>query len=256
MIDGSTAAANLLGRVRGKLSAGDWLPVVRRLPQADGRVGFSYDDGPAPAVTPALIEVLRRHAITATFFLNGARAAAAMELVGQLVEAGHDVFPHGWHHIRYDAVPADDLLRDLDRTEALLSRLRPTPSPYLVRLPYGAGHTTARVHRALRRWNGATQIAHWDYLTQDWRLADGCTSLDQLRRACAAAAARIVAGPTLPGAILLLHETPFDVTAALAPQIAPVFADLLAARLSERGLRGTRLVPVAAPGMVRRFIRG
>jgi peptidoglycan/xylan/chitin deacetylase (PgdA/CDA1 family) len=253
---GGGRSASLLGRLRGKFSAGDWLPVVRRLPHPDGRVGLSFDDGPAAEATPVLLEVLRRYDSTATFFVIGERAAAAMGAIEQVVAAGHDVFPHGWRHIRYASVSSDVLIDDLDRTESLLSRLRSRPSPYLVRLPYGSGHTTPRVHRALRRWNPATQIAHWDHLTYDWTLAEGCDNPIDLRRACAAAAARISAAPALIGSILLLHEKPFDVSAPLASQIAPTLAALLLEGLRARGLRGARMVPMASPARIHRYIRG
>lgn len=202
-------AAGLAARVRGKISAGAWLPFIRRLLTRDRSVGFSFDDGPAPQTTPALIALLRAYGAGATFFLPGERASAYPDLAGALVAAGHDVFPHGWRHIRYAAVAPGVLIADLERAEALLCRFRPTPSPYLVRLPYGSGHTTPGVHRALRAWKPDVQIAHWDCLTEDWTFADGCTDAAQLHAVCDAAAERTLARPDAAGSILLLHENPY-----------------------------------------------
>jgi peptidoglycan/xylan/chitin deacetylase (PgdA/CDA1 family) len=148
------------------------------------------------------------------------------------------------------------LVADLERCEALLGRLRPKPDPYLVRLPYGAGHMAPRLHRALRAWNPATQIAHWTVLTWDWTIAEGCSSRDQLARACVAAADRIMSLPGLAGSVLLLHEDPFDVGAPLAAEVAPILADRLLSRLRAAGLKGCTMVPIAAPTRLRRYLRG
>jgi peptidoglycan-N-acetylglucosamine deacetylase len=248
--------AGMRTRIRGKLSFGAWLPVIWRLEEAGNAVGLTFDDGPSADTTPALLDLLGRHGATATFFVNGQRAAAAMTLIEAIVAGGHDVFPHGWRHVRYDEASSEVLVQDFDRCERLLSRLRPTPSPYLVRLPYGAGHMAAWVHRALRRWNPSTQIAHWELLSRDWALADGCADQADLQQSCAKAAGRIVTTPGLAGSILLLHETPFDVWAPLAGRIAPTLAALLLDELDALGLRAVRLPPLGRMPAFRRFIRG
>lgn len=248
--------ARLTARLRDKVSAGDWLPILRSLPAGKGGVGLTFDDGPAPETTPLLVRLLRAHGAMATFFLTGQRAATTPALVGALVEAGHDVFPHGWRHVRHDRLAPEELIADMARTEQVLARFRVAPSPYLVRLPYALGHTTARVHRALRAWRADAQIVHWNHDTHDWALADGCGDLAQLRAVCADAADRTVARPDLAGCILLMHEYPFDVTAPLCAAIAPVFVSALLERLRARGLHGRRVPPLRPQPLFRRFVRG
>src|SRR5690348_6820392 len=91
-------------------SAGEWLPVIWRLPGRDRRVCLSFDDGPSPATTHPLIELLARHNAKATFFLTGERASAHPRLVQALVDGGHEVYGHGWEHIRLDRVDGARLL--------------------------------------------------------------------------------------------------------------------------------------------------
>jgi len=147
-------SAHMARRFVGRVSRGDWLPVVRRMGD-EGSVGLTFDDGPTPETTPALLELLRDAQASATFFLTGTRAAAAPDLVGAIVAAGHAVYAHGWEHLRYDEQPRPRMLADLLRTEAVLQRFRPTPCPYLVRLPYAAG-------LAVGFWSGAEEIrANW-----------------------------------------------------------------------------------------------
>lgn len=229
-------------RMRRLRDRGSLLPEIRRLPETTTEIGFSFDDGPTPDTTPPLLSVLRQYGATATFFVTGERAARAADLLQDLVRAGHDIFPHGWRHIRYGLEPPEEVVTDLERTEAVLSRVRPAPTPYLVRLPYGSGHRDPRLHRAIRNWNPSAQIAHWNLVTRDWELADECDNEGQLTSRCHAAAEQVMNRRDLPGSILLMHEEPFDVTARLNARVAPLMTSALLSRMSRRGLKGTRLI--------------
>src|SRR3954447_19035596 len=61
------------------------------------RVALTFDDGPHPELTPALVEVLERHGAGATFFLLGSRALQEPGLVAELVRRGHEVGNHLWN---------------------------------------------------------------------------------------------------------------------------------------------------------------
>jgi len=247
--------APIIRRARLRFSAGAWLPVVRRLVDAKRHVGLSFDDGPGPDTTPAILELLRTSGATATFFVTGENAAAEPALVRGIVAGGHDVFSHGWRHVHYDRGPVSALLGDLRQAEATLVAFRPTPAPYLVRLPYGAGHTDATVHRALRKWNPTSQIAEWDRSIDDWRLADGCADEDQVRAACASAADAMTGLPDLGGSILLIHENPYDVTASLKGRIGPLLLAEMLRRFERLGLVGRKIQPLGMQCPLRRFVR-
>lgn len=74
-------------------------PNLTRLPPSPTpRVALTFDDGPDPAVTPAVLELLGERDIRASFFLVGQRALAHPELVHSLVERGHRVENHTFHH--------------------------------------------------------------------------------------------------------------------------------------------------------------
>ncbi len=237
------------------LSAGHWLPVLRRLPGRPGaEVALSFDDGPHPQTTPALLALLRRHGARATFFLTGERVAAAPALAAAVVAEGHEVFAHGWRHVPYASGPLEVMVAEMERTEALLRRLRDTPAPYLVRLPYASGRRDAGVHRALRGWRPDAQLAFWRFGFEDHRLAEGCEGLAALRERCAAAAARVLARRDLDGAVLLLHEAPYDVAAPLGPAVAPLLAELVLEGLARRALRAVPVRPVGRASFVRRFV--
>jgi peptidoglycan/xylan/chitin deacetylase (PgdA/CDA1 family) len=156
--------------------------------------------------------------------------------VASIVADGHQVFSHGYDHHRFAELD-DRAIRDqVERCESILRRHRPTPSPYLVRLPYGSGHRDARVHLALRAWRTDCEIVDWGYSFEDYRLADGCTSEDDLRRRCDTAVDAAFRDRRLRGAILLLHEDPFDIEAPLAPVIAPLLLDKVLRQATASGI--------------------
>src|SRR5471030_1587543 len=72
-----------------------WLgPNITRLPAARSHgelVGLTFDDGPDPAVTPAVLDLLDAAHAKATFFCIGRRAAAYPDLVAAIRARGHGV---------------------------------------------------------------------------------------------------------------------------------------------------------------------
>ncbi len=248
--------ANVLRRVMGRFSRrGVWLPVIRRTDDT-AAVALTYDDGPSERTTPALLEVLRAFDAKATFFLTGVRVAASPELARQICADGHAIYAHGWEHVRYDRETPERLLGDLDRTETELRRVRPTPRPYLVRLPYAAGLAETWVHELLRRWDPQVQFAHWADSFLDWTLADRCETEEDLEAACKRAIHRTLRRTNPAGAVFLLHEDPFDVTAALSPVVAPMLTRMLLEQVRSAGLRTEVVSAAKQVPRYRAYIRG
>ncbi|GAA4876677.1 polysaccharide deacetylase family protein [Actinomycetospora straminea] len=70
--------------------------VVFTVPTREPRFVLSLDDGPHPATTPALLDVLARHGAHATFFLLGERATTYPDLVARIAAEGHEIGNHTW----------------------------------------------------------------------------------------------------------------------------------------------------------------
>ena len=105
------------------------LPSLAGIGQHD-HVALTYDDGPDEASTPAFLDLLDRHGVTATFFLLGAHVERHRSVVRDLHARGHELAVHGWDH-RCTAVKRPGvlvgsalrpggtvLLHDTDRTSA------------------------------------------------------------------------------------------------------------------------------------------
>jgi peptidoglycan/xylan/chitin deacetylase (PgdA/CDA1 family) len=65
---------------------------------AEHEVVLTFDDGPLPATTGAILHALAKECVRATFFLIGRNAVAAPALVKQEIEDGHTVGHHTLNH--------------------------------------------------------------------------------------------------------------------------------------------------------------
>jgi peptidoglycan/xylan/chitin deacetylase (PgdA/CDA1 family) len=233
---------------------GPWLPLIRRLPPAVRAVALSYDDGPAPETTPDLLALLRDHEARATFFVSGVRAARHPELVEAMVADGHMVYGHGWEHIRLDHAGRTRLITDMTRVETLLSRIRPTPSPYLVRLPYAGGYRNPAVHRALRAWMPQAQIAHWSCHFGDPKLAAVCRTRTDVEELARAPIAAVLNDPALIGSVVLLHEMAFDVDSPFRRDVTLHLTQEFLKGLKAQNLTCRPIEPLTKPSPLSRYL--
>ncbi len=107
-------------------------------------VTLTFDDGPGAKTTPAVLRLLRRHKVKATFFVIGSylegesgRAETARTTLRRVAAAGHLVGNHTHDHVRLTSVSRTQVLEQIDRSAAAIERTlgrRPT----LFRPPYGA----------------------------------------------------------------------------------------------------------------------
>lgn len=87
-----------------------------------GLLALTFNDGPDPAVTPRILELLRRHQARATFFLIGERVAARPDLVLAIAAEGHEIGNHGYTEQPLAGRPRAEQARELERAgEAILS---------------------------------------------------------------------------------------------------------------------------------------
>lgn len=239
------------------LSLGNWRPVVRHVDGAGPReVAITIDDAPTSEATPGMLDMLRRFQMKATFFVSGFRAEKSLELVGAIIKDGHAVYAHGWDHIRLDRAPKGRLIQDMSRCEELLAQYRPTPSPYLVRLPYNGGYRNSAVHRQLQSWMPGCQIAHWRLSTEDHAIASAKATEADIEQAAEVAVRRVLDHPDLPGAVILMHDQPVNdlPEGGVKAQASLAVMRHLVEGLAARGMVSVCLRPLAAPSFLSRFV--
>jgi len=130
---------------------------LRRGPAGRRRVALTFDDGPDPAATPRLLELLGARGLHATFFLIGERAARHPGLVRELVAAGHEVGNHTWRHRNAWFLTPRETVQEIERGTEILATLAGEPPRYF-RPPWGlvnlvALRTARRLGQRLVLWS-------------------------------------------------------------------------------------------------------
>ncbi|MDK3256760.1 polysaccharide deacetylase family protein [Blastococcus capsensis] len=86
-----------------------------RLPGGRAAAALTFDDGPDPRFTPAVLDVLADHGVVATFFLVGRRAERHPGLVSRILRDGHAIGSHSWSHPDPSGQSFPRLLREYRR---------------------------------------------------------------------------------------------------------------------------------------------
>ncbi|MBX3438820.1 MAG: polysaccharide deacetylase family protein [Planctomycetaceae bacterium] len=100
------------------------------------RIALTFDDGPHPEWTPAVLEELSRAGWTATFFVIGERAERHPDLVRQIVKEGHAIGNHTFTHGSPSETSSADFLNEVKCTSDLIAELTGLRTT-LVRPPLG-----------------------------------------------------------------------------------------------------------------------
>ena len=138
-------------------------PTLIAPPRPD-ELALTFDDGPNPAWTPSLLDILARREVHATFFLVGRYAQAEPALVRQIVAAGHQIGNHSWSHLNLALASASRIEEQLSRTSETLEQITGAPVRYF-RPPFGARRPeTLRIARQL----GLIPVL-WNAMTSDWK---------------------------------------------------------------------------------------
>ncbi len=198
------------------------LPVELR--ESGEGVVLSFDDGPHPQGTPAVLEALREADARATFFLAGEQVERRPSLVAEIVAAGHRVELHCHRHRSQLRLTPRQLLADADRAVAAIEEAGGQAiADY--RPPYGIFSAAGLRAVRARGWRPVL----WSRWGRDWRRDATPASI----------AARVTAG-LRAGDIVLLHDA--DYYSASGSWVRTVAAlPAILEELEARGLESTLL---------------
>jgi peptidoglycan/xylan/chitin deacetylase (PgdA/CDA1 family) len=158
---------------------------------ASGRgYALTFDDGPHPQGTPAVLEILSRERVHATFFLVGEQVRRNPGLAGEILAAGHTIGLHCDRHRNLLRLAPWQVRDDIDRALATIEAATGI-SPQLYRPPYGVLNGAAL---RLARAHGWRTLL-WSHWGRDW----------DAHATPASITARVTAGAR-EGAVLLLHD--------------------------------------------------
>jgi peptidoglycan-N-acetylglucosamine deacetylase len=168
------------------------LGVPRTLPGVPG-VALTFDDGPHPEGTPAVLEILAAAGLRATFFLVGEQVERRPELAARIAAAGHLVSLHGYRHRLQLRLSPSEAEADLRRGATVIADAIGAP-PRWHRPPYGIYSPWGL---EIAQGAGLSPLL-WSRWGKDWRRF---TTPPRI----AARATREL----LPGDVILLHDADF-----------------------------------------------
>ncbi|MGA5899114.1 polysaccharide deacetylase family protein [Streptomyces venetus] len=172
--------------------------LVRREPllRLSGRgrtMVLTFDDGPDPRYTPAILDTLAAYDVRAMFFVCGEMAADHKELLARMADEGHVVGNHTWSHPLLTRLSRRQIHSEMARTSDVIEDAY-GERPEWFRAPYGAWNRTAfRLGAEL----GMEPLA-WTVDTLDWTAPGTRFIVDRVEDGAA------------PGVVVLSHDAGGD----------------------------------------------
>jgi peptidoglycan/xylan/chitin deacetylase (PgdA/CDA1 family) len=158
---------------------------IFRITGTGKKLYLTFDDGPDPASTPQILDILRSHDVTATFFCTGSKVLRSPGLLAHIASAGHSTGNHGFSHLNGLKTPirtyCSDVLKGRDIT-----------SSNLFRPPYG--RLRVRQYRILER---TMRIVFWDIMPYDFD-----------KKLSSETSYAILSRKIRPGSVIVLHDKP------------------------------------------------
>ncbi len=233
MPESLTRSSTLAGRVLSVASTDEIVLGPRE-------VVLTFDDGPRPGRTDAILDTLAAHGVHATFLVVGQAARQHPQLVQRVALAGHTIGTHTFSHPRLDQMSNADAMGEIfageEAVAAALAPIGRTPSAFF-RFPYLAQTGLLR-----------TGLGHANVVVLDVDI----DSQDYVRQTPAEVMARTLERLERRGkGIILFHD--------IHPRTVAMLPDFLTA-LRERGYRvvhlrtrqpapdGTMILAQAGPG--------
>lgn len=147
---------------------------------------LTFDDGPSPATTPRLLDLLAEKDAPATFFMLGNMARANPELVQRIEKEHHEVASHTMYHQNLVNLPAATAAADINEAKSVIRSIT-GHDPTYTRPPYG--NFNAAVASSV-----GSPIILWSVDTEDWLSKDTNTIV------------ATTMSEVYDGAIILMHD--------------------------------------------------
>lgn len=158
--------------------------------RGSGSLCLTFDDGPDPAATPAILELLDRHGVKATFFLVGEKVERHPDIVDSLVRSGHEIGWHGYSHMHPFFCGPVRSVTEISRWEKVMGKWNGVHRTSLYRPPFGKFNLAG----LLCLWAKGKKAVFWDLDPKDYR-----------QSSAGALASEIVSGAA-SSSVILLHD--------------------------------------------------
>ncbi len=130
--------------------------VLWRIKTAEKKIYLTFDDGPVPEVTPAVLEILDRYDWKATFFCVGENVYRHPDIYQQIIDQGHQIGNHTYNHLKGWESSLKSYVDNVEKASELINSK-------LFRPPHG------RIgFRQLKLLSKKYRIVMWDVITADY----------------------------------------------------------------------------------------
>lgn len=153
-------------------------------------VALTFDDGPHPVYTNAVLNILREKEVPATFFVVGRRADSYPQVVRRIIDEGHEVGNHTYNHANLFWVPRERIAHEIVEGQRAISEVT-GQQPRYFRPPRGLFNQDVLDVAAEQKLT----LVLWSVSSQDW-LGRGWRDI-----------VRDVKRQAKPGSIILFHDS-------------------------------------------------
>ena len=207
--------------------------VVQRTGDRPGMLALTFDDGPDPRWTPAILDILKRENVPATFFIIGKNGQSYPDLMRRIVDEGHEIGNHSFTHPNLGEIPLSLTELELNATQRLIES-DVGRSTVLFRPPYfgdAEADKPQEVEPALVAQNLGYIMVGVRIDPDDWQLP---VTADQIVNRTIERAQD--SNPETRGEVVLLHDSGGDRSATV---------EALPRLIHELRARGYKFVPVS-----------
>ena len=167
-------------------------------------VALTYDDGPSPTATNAILDVLEKYNAVATFYDVGYRVAQYPDVVKREAALGCEVGSHSYDHKDFKKLSASQIQADVKQVNAAFAKAGVKPTSF--RPPYGNTNATVQANVPL-------PIVTWSVDTLDWKTRNVDSILKEVK-----------AAGNLDGKVILMHGI-YDTTAQATAKLVPMLQE-------------------------------
>jgi peptidoglycan/xylan/chitin deacetylase (PgdA/CDA1 family) len=136
-------------------------------------IALTFDDGPG-RFTPPVLELLKKHHIHATFYMEGSQIEGYPAIARMVRDAGHEIGNHTYNHFNFNTPKnafKERYVHELVQTETSLKRALNDPNYTMksMRMPYGAFGKYNRAWLLPTLKEHGYALVHWSF-GEDWIL--------------------------------------------------------------------------------------
>ncbi|GIO24904.1 delta-lactam-biosynthetic de-N-acetylase [Oceanobacillus sp. J11TS1] len=163
---------------------------------------LTFDNGYEQGFTSEILDVLKKEAVPATFFVTGHYVESEPELVKRMVDDGHIIGNHSYHHPDFTVMDKEAIKLELEELEQAVAEVSDQEELIYVRPPRGTFSADTL------KWSTELGLVHvfWSLAFKDWE-TDSQKGADY--------AYDEIMKQIHPGAIILLHAVSSDNATAL-----------------------------------------